>query len=175
MDINELIDNLRFPSWHDLEDPDATLLTDAADALFTLQAENAEMQKQLNEFSEFLCHITGGLLSKTNYTAQVMISAAEDYQQKGCGECDLRAENVRWGQVASEQDKAVERLQEENEKLRAELDAAIKKLHGNCYACAHYTLSHNQSPCAKCKYEYYRYPCDVMEDNWKWCGPKKED
>lgn len=96
----------------------------AADALEELQAENAEMQKQLNEFSEFLCHITGGLLSKTNYTAQVMISAAEDYQQKGCGECDLRAENIRWGQVASEQDKAVDRLQTENEKLRAELEQA---------------------------------------------------
>lgn len=122
MDINELIDNLRFPSWHDLEDPDATLLGDAADALSTFQAENEDMQKQLNEFSEFLCHMTGGLLSKTNYTAQEMISAAEDYQQKGCGECDLRVENIRWGQVASEQDKAVERLQEENEKLRNSRD-----------------------------------------------------
>ena len=39
--------------------------------------------------------MTGGLLSKTNYTAQEMISAAEDYQQKVCGECDLRAENEK--------------------------------------------------------------------------------
>lgn len=63
-----------------------------------------------------------GLLRKTNYMAQVMISAAEDYQQKWCDECDLRVENIRWGQVASEQDKAVERLQEENEKLRNSRD-----------------------------------------------------
>lgn len=48
MDVNELIDNLRFPSWHDLEDPDATLLTDAADALFTLQAENEKMRDELD-------------------------------------------------------------------------------------------------------------------------------
>ena len=48
MDINELIDNLRFPSWHDLEDPDATLLTDAADALSTLQAENEKMRDELD-------------------------------------------------------------------------------------------------------------------------------
>lgn len=47
MDINELIDNLRFPSWHDLEDPDAALLTDAADALFTLQAENEKLRDEL--------------------------------------------------------------------------------------------------------------------------------
>lgn len=49
MDINELIDNLRFPSWHDLEDPDATLLTDAADALFTLQAENEKLRAELEQ------------------------------------------------------------------------------------------------------------------------------
>ena len=47
---------------------------------------------KLNEFSEFLCHMTGGMLSKTNYTAQAMISAAEDYQQRVCDNyCALRA------------------------------------------------------------------------------------
>lgn len=49
MDVNELIDNLRMPSWHDLEDPDATLLTDAADALSTLQAENEKLKRALAE------------------------------------------------------------------------------------------------------------------------------
>ena len=83
-----------------------SICDEAATALSTLQVENEEMQKHLNEFSEFLCHMTGGLLSKTNYTAQEMISAAEDYQQKVCGECDLRAEN---------------------EKLREELEQVKKK------------------------------------------------
>ena len=46
-DIEALIDNLRFPSWHDLEDPDATLLADAADALSTLQAENEKLRAEL--------------------------------------------------------------------------------------------------------------------------------
>lgn len=49
MDINELIDNLRFPSWHDLEDPDATLLADAADALSTLRVENEKLRAELKE------------------------------------------------------------------------------------------------------------------------------
>lgn len=49
MDINELIDNLRFPSWQDLEDPDATLLGDAADALSTLQAENEKLRDELEQ------------------------------------------------------------------------------------------------------------------------------
>lgn len=48
MDINELIGNLRMPSWHDLEDPDATLLGDAADALSTFQAENEKMRDELD-------------------------------------------------------------------------------------------------------------------------------
>lgn len=49
MDVNELIDNLRMPSWHDLEDPDATLLADAADALSKLQAENEKLKRALAE------------------------------------------------------------------------------------------------------------------------------
>ena len=82
----------------------------AATALSTLKAENEEMQKKLNEFSEFLCHMTGGMLSKTNYTAQAMISAAEDYQQRVCDNyCDLRADLAR---VTAERDAAVERLRE---------------------------------------------------------------
>lgn len=59
----------------------------------SLRAENVTMEKQLNEFSEFLCHMTGGLLSKTYYTAQEMIGAAEDYQQRICdSDCDIRAD-----------------------------------------------------------------------------------
>ena len=82
----------------------------AATALSTLQAENEEMQKKLNEFSEFLCYMTGGMLSKTNYTAQAMISAAEDYQQRVCDNyCDLRADLAR---VTAERDAAVERIRE---------------------------------------------------------------
>lgn len=39
-------------------------------------------------FSGLLCHTTGGLLSKTNYTLQGMISAVNDYQQRCCDECE---------------------------------------------------------------------------------------
>ena len=52
MDVNELINNLRLPSWHDLEDPDATLLADAADALSTLQAENEKLRAELERVKE---------------------------------------------------------------------------------------------------------------------------
>lgn len=129
MDIEKLIEQLNehVQSYTVHDDPNLiNTLKNSATVLSTLQAENAEIQKQLNEFSEFLCYITGGLLSKTNYTAPEMITTAEYYQQKRCDECNLRAENIRWCQVASEQDKTVERLQDENEKLRAELEQVKK-------------------------------------------------
>ena len=49
MDIEKLIVSLRSPSWQDLEDPDATLLDDAATALSTLQAENEKRQDELEQ------------------------------------------------------------------------------------------------------------------------------
>lgn len=47
MDIEKLIVSLRFPSWQDLEDPDAPLLEDAATALSTLQAENEKLRDEV--------------------------------------------------------------------------------------------------------------------------------
>ena len=104
MDYDKLIERLRTDSLYadkaSLEIMD--LCMDAATAIETLRAENAEMERQLNEFSEFLCHMTGNLLSKTNYSAQAMISAAEDYQQRVCdNDCDLRADLAR---VTAERD-----------------------------------------------------------------------
>ena len=51
MDIEKLIVSLRSPSWQDLEDPDATLLDDAATALSTLQAENERLKNKLSELA----------------------------------------------------------------------------------------------------------------------------
>lgn len=95
MDIEKLIEQLNehVQSYTVHDDPNLiNTLKNSATALSALQAENAEIQKQLNEFSEFLCHTTGGLLTKTNYTAPEMITTAEYYQQKRCDECNLRAE-----------------------------------------------------------------------------------
>ena len=50
MDIEKLIVSLRSPSWQDLEDPDATLLDDAATALSTLQIENQALRNAASGF-----------------------------------------------------------------------------------------------------------------------------
>lgn len=70
---------------------------------------------------------------------------------------------------------ALSTLQGENEKMRAELDAAIKQLHGHCPACTHYTPNHNEGPCRTCKHEYYHLLNNESFDNWKWRGPQRED
>lgn len=70
---------------------------------------------------------------------------------------------------------ALSTLQGENEKMRAELDAAIKQLHGHCPACTHYTPNHNEGPCRTCKHEYYHLLNNESFDNWKWRGPHKEE
>ena len=70
---------------------------------------------------------------------------------------------------------ALSTLQGENEKMRAELDAAIKQLHGHCPACTHYTPNHNEGPCQTCKHEYYHLLNNESFDNWKWRGPQKEE
>ena len=144
MDNDKLIEHLkrRGLSNGSALGPHSGLYDDAALAIETLRAENAEMERQLNEFSEFLCHMTGGLLSKTNYTAHEMISAAEDYQQKVCGECDLRAENEKLrekleayrnghcaeGGCAAEKDR--DAVLADLARVTAERDAAVDELRG---------------------------------------------
>lgn len=47
MDYKKLIEKLRFPTWYDLEEPDSTLLADAATAITVLlaRAEKAERKR----------------------------------------------------------------------------------------------------------------------------------
>ena len=173
MDYYKLIDDMRW--W--AEQCDRTnygcqakrILSGAAFAIETLRVENAEMEKQLNEFSEFLCHMTGGLLSKTNYTAQAMISAAEDYQQRVCdNDCGLRADLAR---VTAERDAAVSDISSvlaEVEEIRrgygvdnADADNAFADLCGNY--------------CAKCGDNCYKEAENYRCKNYEWRGIKKED
>lgn len=147
MDINELINNLRFPSWHDLEDPDATLLTDAADALSTLQAENAEMREKIED------------------------ARLEGYA-KGLGEMSEENEKLRdeLESVRAERNAAVEDVAAiigDVEEIRrrygvdnADADGAFAEL------CETYCANNGRLCYAECE----KYHCK----NFKWRGQKEE-
>jgi len=44
----------------------------------------------LNNYSAFLCAMTGGRLSKIGYDVQTMETVANDYQDENCAECFYR-------------------------------------------------------------------------------------
>ena len=58
MDIDKLIVNLRSPSWQDLEDPDATLLDDAADALSMLYAKYKSRDSLVDSLEDDVARLT---------------------------------------------------------------------------------------------------------------------
>ena len=189
MDIEKLIEQLQKEAYgSDIID----LLLDAADAIEALHAENAEMEKQLNEFSEFLCRMTGNLLSKTNYTAQAMISAAEDYQQRVCdNDCDIRADLARvtaelndiraqWdmygGDVGiTETYKELERVKAERDSIEQDFRAFTKQWweEANGFPCRFCKFENSGGCEQKAKHPDDEKPC---AGRWfEWRGIKEED
>lgn len=175
--IDELIEQLRKSA--DFEDYpivasfaaiiEKKYLREAADALEKLQAEHDEMEKHLNEFSEFLCHMTGNLLSKTNYTAQAMISAAEDYQQRVCdNDCDLRDDLAR---VTAERDGAIKAVKD-----MAEYIVCAGRV--DYYLCDEISQEHHlkyqpkndgnydSEPCYKCIADWFLQGHEWQENCW---------
>ena len=86
-----------------------------------LQAENAEMQKQLNEFSEFLCHIIGEMSSE-NEKLRAELKSKVDLVFQQTKELDRRNLLLR------EQEAELEQVKNERDSARATLYWI--KLHG---------------------------------------------
>lgn len=89
---------------------------DAATALSTIQAKKAEMQKQLNEFSEFLCHLVGEMSSE-NEKLRAELKSKVDLVFQQTKELDrrnllLREQEAELEQANRELDAAVRRIRE---------------------------------------------------------------
>ncbi len=131
-------------------------------------------------------HINGEVLGMNcSDFEQVMVDAADEIANVPT----LRAENKRLKSLLGEsgqdlwskENQRADRLEAENNKLRAELeqvkrerDVAIEQLHGHCPACAHYTPNHNEGLCRFCCFEVARNENVEINDNWEWRGPKEE-
>lgn len=130
-------------------------------------------------------HINGEVLGMNcSDFEQVMVDAADEIANVPT----LRAENKRLKSLLGEsgqdlwskENQRADRLEAENNKLRAELeqvkrerDVAIEQLHGHCPACAHYTPYHNEGPCQFCCFEVARNENVEINDNWEWRGQKE--
>lgn len=174
MEIENLINNLNRAAddWEEKHPVTYTgnlrvqdALRDAASALSTLQDENAQMEKQLSEFSSFLSHMTGNRLSKTNYTAEGMITAAEDYQQENCENCELQ-------EALDDMAKRNDDLLADCEIVKAERDAAVEDLRKHrkykC-DCCYYADKQSRFPCTECQ-----SPISTYGDGWKWRGQRED-
>lgn len=141
---------------------------DAATALSTIQAKKAEMQKQLNEFSEFLCHIIGEMSSE-NEKLRAELKSKVDLVLQQTKELDRRNLLLR------EQEAELEQVKKRIEIVEFQRDVAIDQLHGYYPSCTHYIPNHNEEACDDCKHEYFQYQDIDARDNWQWRGPHKED
>ena len=140
-----------------------------------LEMTPEDIEQTLLRFSSFLVEMTGGRMSKTNYTVQAMVSEANDYQQRICDECSDRQE-------LAEIEKELEKLKKEREVLRVEnlnmaslveqlmeikkerdAMAAALKNRGCCDTCRHCDIERDQHPCDSCRQDP-NYP------SWEWKG-----
>ena len=61
-----------------------------------------EIIDMIYRFEAFLSAMTGGRMSKSNYTLDAMISAANEYQQSLCDECWDRSELAKYYELEHE-------------------------------------------------------------------------
>lgn len=137
-----------------------------------LELTPEEIEQQLKNFSSFLMEMTGGQMSKTNYTVEAMVTVANDYQQREIDELEQKLE-----QVKNERDALAAELKDERyrhdrvqdfevaeaqelAKVKAELDAALADLN-------------EVRPCTLCAYHHDPKMCRTcMGEKWKWRGAK---
>ena len=181
MDYEKLIERLRAKDFE--RDYDCTpfecgafgLLDDAADAITALLAENKRLKSLLSEGGQ-------DLWSKENQRADRLESENEKLRDEAEGMRSnwyksvdeiqkLRAENIRWGQVASEQDKQLDRLLAELGQVKHQRDS---------YRLYHDDLASkpNCNTCADKDCKYRPIPGDTVRANcplWRGCtGGNKE-
>lgn len=112
------------------------------------------IEQQLTNFSSFLMEMTGGRMSKTNYTVRAMVDEANDHFESVCDECSDR--------------QRLAEVEKELAMVKAELNEAVQDLkeYGGCPSCKHKDASSTEEPCLGC------FRSNGREDKWEWRGAK---
>ena len=125
------------------------LVTDAADALTALLAENAQLRDELEQ-------------------AKAEIIRLKYYEDK-CHDCPIVCAKTEIIKAHEE----LEQIQSENDRLRKERDAAVENIPHECKTCLYHTVSFNgctpdhdcSNPDGGCSNNY---------DRWVWRGIKED-
>ena len=121
-----------------------------------------KMIERLNNHLQSLAAYSDPELAHTLEDAATFLSTLQSENEK------LRAENIRWGQVASEQDKQLDRLLAELGQVKHQRDS---------YRLYHDDLASkpNCNTCADKDCKYRPIPGDTVRANCPlWRGPDKE-
>ena len=106
-----------------------------------LELTPQEIEQQLTNFSSFLMEMTGGCMSKTNYTVTAMVDEANDYR-----------------------DREINELEEKIASMAAELKAIYQ-----CDGCKHRYVQFDEEPCNTCKKDLQQLPmwewCGAKDNN----------
>lgn len=116
-----------------------------------LEMTPEDIKQTLLNFGSFLCEITGGRMSKTNYTVQAMVDEAYANFERGCDECTDRQE-------LAEIKKELEQVKQERDALLATL-----KHYAPCEECGHWDMEHEMCRC---------HTSCLGGEQWIWRGAK---
>lgn len=130
-----------------------------------LEMTPEDIEKTLLNFSSFLCEMTGGRMSKTNYTVQAMVDEANDHFESVCDECSDRQELAE--------------IKKELEKVKQERDAAIAAIckiaeRGTTWMCP-YCKNAKSIYSGMCDCALGIGVCKPPFTKFEWRGEKLED
>lgn len=82
MDCKELVDRLKSPTWQDLEDPDSSLLPDAATAITDLLARCARLEEARENANE-ACAKWEGMYHMAEQERDTYKAALQNWHEEG--------------------------------------------------------------------------------------------
>lgn len=163
MDYKELVERLEFPSWQDIEDPDSTLLSEAAAAITDLLARAEAVEARCSALEKMVKEYQENLIPGYRVRAEKAEARVREL------ETSFRTEKCENGPECAELGRARKRAEEAEalaEKAERERDEYFKHLQGFCFCCAHRTDGFD------CKAKCYGHK---RGSAWVYAGAAKEE